>query len=446
MTLTSVLRRIFHRPLHRSPPPRLVSAQHERCFGSPALADQDLARFCSRADYAQRIVAEREPYLSAPDVDGEVFGTHWGREWLDTVAAKIGAGDREMLERLRLIYNFTGFPIVQYRRAKTFPTVDPVFARYLKLSEITPDRYRFAAPAIAGEAGWRFDSGLVNVDVAIVQERIQFLYFGGVLDWLENSARAGASVMEIGAGCGLFALAMQRVLRPARYFICDVPECLAISFAYLNLTLPDQHHYVALPDGTHLANTGEIVPFDSIQNGIIYIPNYMMHRHARQITVDMAVNAMSLHEMRSAQIAYYCQFMREATAPRNGVFVDINAHYKHENPTNDPLLRANFTHQHKLDFVDLALGARIWSNSEATLGEIIRRHDAFKKGFDLENAFRIDDPHEEPHFSTTDVFRILNEDLGDQLGVDLDAWMKQWDYQFANHLEGYRIRFPATAA
>jgi hypothetical protein len=430
-----------------------------RSFGSPSLPDEDLARFQKRASYAKRMVADREGYLAKSGVDGDVFGTYWGgHKWLDTIADKIGAGEREILERLRLIYVFTGFPIAEYRRSETFPVVDPVFERYLKLREITPSRYRFAAPAIAGEAGWKLDGGLVNVDVAIVQERIQHLYFGGVLDWLEGgTARRllnklpGAqrhaprsSLIEIGAGCGLFALGLLRVVRPARYYICDVPETLAISFAYLNLTLPNQNHYVVLPNGTYLVNSGEVIPFDSIREGIIYIPNYMMHRYGENITVDMAINAMSLHEMHPAQIAYYGEFIRSAIAKRKGVFIDINAHYGHVNAINDPVLSKNLAHVHRLDFIDLALCARIWTNSLRTLDKIVRRKRFFTEHFDLEKAFRIDQPNEDPPFSIPHVLSIMNEDLGHHVNVDFDAWLMSTcgSHLFANHLAGYRVRFP----
>jgi hypothetical protein len=410
-------------------------------FGASPLPSDALARFRPRAELARRVVAEREAYLAASGADPEIFGTHWGREWLDTIAAKIGGADAGMLDRLRLVYNFTGFPIVSYRRAETFPRVDPVFARYLKLREITPPRYRFVAPAICGEAGWEIDGGLVNVDTAIMQERIQFLYFGGVTDWLKR--RRDTTVLEIGAGCGLFALAVLGALRPARYVICDVPEVLAISYAYLNLALPDVAHHVALPDGVWRANDGARMALEDVRSGVLYMPNYMMHRHAPALRADMVVNAMSLHEMRPAQIDYYCDVIRRCTAPRGGVFVDINAHRLRPNPTNDPAIQRNFRWLHKLGFIDLALGARIWTNSLLTFLPMRVRYRLSWLRHDFRSAFRIDDPDQHPAHSDAETFRILNEDFGAYLGVDLSAWMAKFNYEFANHLAAYRYRQPA---
>jgi hypothetical protein len=116
--------------------------------------------------------------------------------------------------------------------ASTFPIVDPIYARYLKLRPLTPASYRFVAPPISGEAGWILDGGVVNHDVAVVQERIQFLHFSGVLDWvIEAQAAERRSVLEIGAGGGLFALAFNRCVPGCTYYICDVPETLAVACA-----------------------------------------------------------------------------------------------------------------------------------------------------------------------------------------------------------------------
>jgi hypothetical protein len=411
-------------------------------FGSSPLSSDALSGFRPRAQLARRMVAEREAYLASTDADSEIFGTHWGREWLDPVAAKIGAADAGMLDRLRLVYNFTGFPIVPYRRPETFPRVDPVFARYLKLREITPPDYRFVAPAICGEAGWEIDGGLVNVDTAIMQERIQFLYFGGVADWLKQ--RRDTTVLEIGAGCGLFALAVLGTLKPARYMICDVPEVLAVAYGYLNLAVPEIAHHVALPDGVWRANDGARVALEDVRSGVLYIPNYMMHRHGSALHADMVVNAMSLHEMRPAQIDYYCDFIRRSITPGGGVFVDINCHRFASNPMSDPALKRNFRWLHRLGFIELALGARIWTNSLLTLLRMRLRYQLNWRRHDVRSAFRIDAPYEHPEFSAADTARILNEDFGTYVGVDLGAWMAERNYAFANHLAWYRERYPTV--
>ena len=408
-------------------------------LGSAPLREHQVAQFARRAQYAKSFVSGREAYLARPDVDSAVFGTHWGRLYLDTVAALIAAADRRMLDRLRLVYNFSGFPIVSYRRPETFPTHDPVFERYLRLRTLTPRRFRFAAPAICGEAGWRIDGGLVNVDVALAQERVQFMYFGGVLDWLDKRRRP-ASIVEIGAGCGLMALALLRAYPDCRYVICDVPEVLAVSFAYLNLAIPRYRHVAVLPEGSRDVATGESVDIARLETGIVYMPNYMLHRHAPDVTCDVAINAMSLHEMKPAQIEFYSRFMARAAAPRAGIYFDINAHRGQTNRDNDHFLDAAFAHRQNLDFEDLSLGARIWGNSAETMESLRLASARYRERHDLEKAFSIEKPFEVPPFAPAAAYRALNEDLGQLLGVDFESWMKTRKYTFADPLVGYRKR------
>lgn len=406
-------------------------------LGSPPLSKNQVARFKKLAGYSRSFVSGREAYLEQPGVDNEIFGTHWGREYLDTIAKLIGDGDPRILNRLRLIYNFSGMPISTYRRRHTFPTHDPIFNRYLNLRAITPPHLRFAAPEICGEAGWRIDGGLCNVDVAVAQERLQFMHFSGALDWVRHHSGARPMrVMEIGAGCGLMACGFVKAFPDALYAICDVPEVLAISFAYLNLAQPDRRHIAVLPAGVIDTQTGSNISLPDLNSGIVYLPNYMMHRHAADFRLDMAINAMSLHEMRPAQIAYYCRFIADAAS----IYFDINQHRGHENATNDSQLEAVFRHKMQTELTDLALSARIWTNDLAAQEFIVNRARHHRSTHDLDAAFAIDAPYESPPFDYQAASRILTEDLGELIDVDFEKWMAARKYTFANHLEGYRLR------
>src|SRR5581483_1672585 len=105
-------------------------------------------------------------------------------------------------------------------------------------------------------------------------------------------------VLEIGAGCGLMALGFIRAFPDSVYVICDVPEVLTVSFAYLNLALPNHRHIMVLPDGPVDATNGLSVQLAGLSGAFVYVPNFMMHRYSSSFELDMAVNAMSLHEMR----------------------------------------------------------------------------------------------------------------------------------------------------
>ena len=334
-----------------------------------------------------------------------------------------------MLDRLRLVFNFTGFPIGPYLREESFPLMDPVFARYLKLRPSTPQRYRFVAPLIAGEAGWTIDGGVFNWDVAIVQERLQFLYFGGVLDWLPEAPR----VLEIGAGCGLSALAFTRSFPTATYVICDVPEVLCISYAYLNRALPERRHVIALPEGL-FDQDGRPVSLGEAGECTVYIPNYMMHEYGERLEADIGYNAMSLHEMRPKQIAYYVDLLAHALERSGGPFVDVNAHHGAGNAINDPVLARQFPVCRPIPLQDFACAARLWLTRPAEIRAVPLD--------DPDTLFRLDWTRQYPHPDHQRLCDMLNADLGDYIGIDFHHWMDERGYRFADHLAGYRIRRP----
>lgn len=412
---------------------------------SPDISAELYAHIQPRMQYAGHIVSEREPYLARPDVDNDIFGTFWGRQFFDTVAAMIAAADPKMLNRLRLIYNFTGVPITPYRRSETFPIIDPTYQRYLKLRAATPEAFRFVAPTIAGEAGWKLDGGLVNHDVAIMQERIQFLYYSGILEKL-TAKPTPPSVLEIGAGGGLFALALSGAFgQRCRYAICDIPEVLCVSFAYLNLTQPERPHYVVLPDGVYdvkagkrLGSIAEIL--DKIDDGFVYIPNYVMHDAETFLHCDLVVNAMSLHEMRRKQIEYYCRAISAILKKHDGIFFDINAHAHQENATNDPSLRSNFAYHLPLNLMDISLSGRVWTNDFQALDDVAFTLAENRKRYDLDTLFALEMPYEYPPFSESIAQRVMTEDLGIHIGCDFKAWMEAGGYHVCTPQQGYRFR------
>lgn len=270
------------------------------------------------------------------------------------------------------------------------------------------------------------------------------MYFTGVLDWLIERNRP-ITVMEIGAGCGLMALAFVRSFPKALYLICDVPEVLAVSFAYLNLTLPEHRHVAVLPSGAwDVAAPNSEIDLSKITTGIAYIPNYMMHKCASKLKLDMAINAMSLHEMKEAQIRYYCGFMSAALAPNSGIYFDVNAHRGQPNRVNDDFLAAAFALRHDADLTELSLGARIWSNSNTTIELLRERSRQFREQHDLDAAFSVEYPYEIPRFDKQAAYRALNEDLGNLIGVDFEKWMKARNYGFADPIAGYRARHHFT--
>ncbi|MBP2313454.1 hypothetical protein [Azospirillum soli] len=430
-----------------------IVAGREIILQTDDLTERQRASLEARLPLLRRITGDADDYLARNDADRSVFGSHWGGPYFSNIARRICEPDWTFLERLRLVYEFSGLPIVTFRRQETAPVVDPVLNRYMKLRAITPANLRFSAPPMCGEAGWKIDRGIVNWDVAIVQERLQFLHFSGVLDWL-NSRPHRPTIMEIGTGCGLFALALGRVIPEATYILCDVPDVLLNAAAYLAMARPAARYHVVLPDGIHsITAEGEhtiLSSLDEVHGGYVFMPNYMMHRYGPSITLDMGLNAMSMHEMAVEQIAYYAGLLSRATGAREGLYFDINTYYKGTNEILEFHFNRAFAVSARPDLIDLALSPKIWTNSRRTMTAVEDRMRHYRSLYDLDAAFSIDFPFEYPPFDENIALGLLNEEIGSILNVDYQKVAKErgkvsfnddLKVFFGEHLAIYRARF-----
>ncbi|MES2217667.1 MAG: putative sugar O-methyltransferase [Pseudomonadota bacterium] len=474
-------------------------------FPPPKLTDEQFNFINSRRDKISSCITDREKYIEESGINKDIFGTYWGGDGVECVIQNLLKGERDVYDRLRWVWAFSGFPILNYCRADTFPVIDPIFERYKKLAAASPKAFKITAPPVCGEAGWKVDDGVVNMDVAITQERLLYLYHTGVHDHLAK--KASPAILEIGAGSGMFAYGLYKSFPKCRYFICDIPESLLLQFTYLNLGLPDKKHYVAGPNGLFEIlgpdQEDRKVKLEDIDDGIIYIPNYMMHHYDKLIKPDLAYNAMSLHEMQPKQIDYYAKMLRRIlvvkeiafiqsfwtmldnhngflgkvwrkinytpeapswkralAAPilnafrslslflgyrhgKHGIFFEVNAHRGEVNNINSPYLKSNFSYRKSFDFYDLSLCPTLWTNDKNLMNNLEEKYNHYQRKYDLDGLYQIDAPFQNPETPPTTLLRMMDEDFGDILKFNFTEWVNKNQYFFADHLAGYRRRFPS---
>ena len=179
------------------------------------------------------------------------------------------------------------------------------------LADSMPKDLLFQPPLVLGECGWRIGDKLVNPDIVTMQEYINLMHEGGVFKHLPANPR----VLEVGGGYGGLSLALQRILKPRQYVICDLPESLLISGLYLSFA--QQLPVRLLQETEELADgTGEIV----------LVPNYLFGKLRGQF--DLVVNTLSMSEMTAHQASTYGAGISRLLHPR-GLFYEQNYDNRH---------------------------------------------------------------------------------------------------------------------
>lgn len=385
-------------------------------FNHTPLSEDASQKLVVRTALVKQWVSDAESYIKKNKLDPNIFSPLWGEATMCLIAGAIFAGNLEVIEGLRLLWWFSGWPIVNYMQEDTFPLLDPTYIRYQKLKTITPTRFQYVAPSILGEAGWIEGDGVVNHDVAILQERIQFLYFSGITDFLDKTPQG--TILELGSGYGGMSLAFHQCFPEYRNVLCDVPQCLAVAYCYLNTVLPDADHYAITTEGIYHANTQKLVSAEEAFNKIgafIYLPNYLMPAYKSYLQPTMAFNAMSLHEMPADTIKYYCATLSKLLAPKNGIFCELNTLVGLPNVAIDQRLTESFTYCKELDYPSLACRPRIWTDSLQTFNEISAHYAETFAAYPLQAFFEFDCIKEFPVISDEHTKALLMEKLGKRI-------------------------------
>lgn len=185
-------------------------------------------------------------------------------------------------------------------------------------SRCIPDHFLVRAPFVMGEIGHLINGILVNPDISDCQERINLLYFSGIIDYLhEKSQRVGKiNILEIGAGYGAVALALKRILPLSSYTICDLPEVLSYSHAYITAGSPDLEHRMMTPESLKKCFTPSY--------GFHFMPNiYFDFLKNLDAKFDLVINTLSLSEMAEYQVHHYAEGISKLIGDA-GIFFEQN--------------------------------------------------------------------------------------------------------------------------
>ena len=173
-----------------------------------------------------------------------------------------------------------------------------VIPEYFDHIRNVPLRYIVQTPRMFGEIGLDVDGVLVNPDVVLCQSRINALYCSGVLAKLESDIdrRGRARVLEIGAGWGGLAYALQQIFDDRlEYIVVDLPSSLFYAMIYLSV--------LGGRIGCHLL-AAETAPPEQFK--YLFVANHLLDSAVPRLgTVDLAINCMSFPEMSAPQIRYY---------------------------------------------------------------------------------------------------------------------------------------------
>lgn len=381
----------------------LESVRAHPSKGFVFLADQ---RPLNREDYriiarvqewTRTIIRRREAYLREQGLDSAIHSPKgiWqleGGEGLYAGFRHICEGDAATVSCLRLYcQHFTGFRLASMKlesvEGKPFPTREEVgrldawlatlaatpdfsVERYQRTVERLPPELHIAPPRVFGEIGWLVGNRIVSWDTCVYQERMALLHETGVLHELKERQRARGSsgqpvrIIEIGGGYGGLAYHLKKYLPGVQYFIIDIPESLIFSSMYLSVLFKKEKNVC-------LRCEDEPRSLQQRRPGFTFVPNFLFDKVTGSgVQFDLALNTLSMSEMASEQVHYYCEGIKKLLAP-NGVFFEQNQDNRHLGKLDArTLIAGHFPHKVELDsklVPGLTQGrAHLWSNNPIT--------------------------------------------------------------------------------
>jgi hypothetical protein len=171
---------------------------------------------------------------------------------------------------------------------------------FLEIKDRLPPEFVCRPPVKLGWVGWQVDDIVINRDLMAYQERVALLFQCGVLEKLAQKGGA-LNILEIGGGYGGLASFLKKILPDANYYICDLPESLFYSAAYLSLTSGGDDIYLyRREDG---AADGYL---KDPRGGFVFVPHFLFD-DLRDLKIDLAINTLSFAEMEPATVAKYAQ-------------------------------------------------------------------------------------------------------------------------------------------
>lgn len=229
------------------------------------------------------------------------------------------------------------------------PIPSQVIARYVHHTQGLPDNLIVRPPPIMAELGWWYNGGIVNPDMLGDQIRIQTLYWSGVVNYLK---RKPVRILEIGGGYGAFAYALDKMLNPTSYTMCDLLESLQFASVYIGIA-KSETETDSIYDGTKGIE----------QNGFSFVPNFLLENLVGKTEFDFIVNIGSLTEMTITQAEKYSELI-EKLMTNEGIFFEANGQ-----PITNPhpsIVAKRFKH------IDLIRNERLWYKNDSVAASVSR--------------------------------------------------------------------------
>lgn len=224
--------------------------------------------------------------------------------------------------------------------ARSMPT--ELIARYMHHTWGMPDELIVRPPTKMAELGWRYNEGTVNLDTLTDQHYLKHWYYAGLIGYLK---RKPIRILEIGGGYGGIAYALDQMLHPISYTMCDLVESLLFASIYIGIGKgainPDSVY-----DGTK----------DLQPEGFSFVPNFLLEDLVGKVKYDLIINTGSLTEMTVAQADKYAELISKLMAD-GGVFFESNGQ-----PIGNPhpaAIAKRFKH------IDLLGNQRFWYKDDS---------------------------------------------------------------------------------
>lgn len=330
-------------------------------------------------DYINSVILKRDSYIKNNSLDESINNpaANWSLDntFYDGFRA-LASGKFEYINRLRVFTQmFTGNYLgVKHAAGLPVPNTIPkkldyeVFTcltncsgwwqeRYSNLIVMYPQLGTLTPPRSFGESGMIVGNSLVNHDTYVYLERIALLVKYGVIEKLNQKKRP--VILEIGCGYGALAYFIKKLVPQCTYICVDLPESLLFAGIYLTRYFEN-----------YLLVEGETKNLDINNREFVFLPNYMFHKLVElDVSIDLAINTLSMSEMTAEQIGSYCHGL-SAMLAGEGVFFEQN----HDN-THVGLMHAReivkkyFTRHLEMQLENGLTqgGATLWANSENAL-------------------------------------------------------------------------------
>lgn len=288
--------------------------------------------------WAKQAVEDRDEYIATRKLDPNIHNpaANWSLDnsFYDGYRA-LASLDYESVNMLRVFSQmFTGvFMGVKFTPGmlvprKVPPNLDAELTEWMSgrfyswrhklaaLLAMEPQLRALKVPRIFGETGFIEHDTVVSHDTYVYTERAALLLRSGLIDRLRRKKRP--LILEIGSGYGALAAFIRQMVPDCRYICLDLPESIIFSAIYLSRLYPGP--LLMTPD----TDPGTLARCDTA-----FVPNYQFNTLVESgISVDLAINTLSMSEMADVQIEAYCLGLKSLLGD-HGIFFEQNNDNRH---------------------------------------------------------------------------------------------------------------------